>query len=104
MGCNTEFCSEMTPVLCVSYFSCTLSIAEFYNKLAMAHLAAWLAAALLATPTTAGMVYPDCANGLLKSNLVCNTSAPAAARAAALVAVMSSSEMLENLVKSVPPY
>jgi len=67
----------------------------------MAHIVACLAVALLATPASAGLVYPDCANGPLKTNLVCNSSAPAASRATALMAAMSNSDKLANLVKCV---
>lgn len=59
-----------------------------------------LAAALL-TPVRGGLSYPDCTNGRLKSNQVCNASAPADARATALVEAMSNSEKLVNLVKFV---
>jgi hypothetical protein len=67
----------------------------------MVNLAACLAVAILTNPTRGGLVYPDCVNGPLKSNLVCNTSATPAARAAALVAAMSNSDKLANLVKYV---
>lgn len=59
-----------------------------------------LVAALLA-PVRGGVTYPDCANGPLKSNLVCNTSAAPDARATALVAAMSNNDKLANLVKFV---
>ena len=53
----------------------------------------------LVVPARAGVKYPDCANGPLKSNLVCDSSAAPEARAAALVASMSNSEKLANLIK-----
>jgi beta-D-xylosidase 4 len=53
----------------------------------------------LVVPVESGVNYPDCANGPLKSNLVCNTAAAPEARASALVAAMSNSEKLANLIK-----
>lgn len=53
----------------------------------------------LVVPVRGGVKYPDCANGPLKSNLVCDSSANPEARAAALVAAMSNSEKLANLIK-----
>lgn len=43
--------------------------------------------------------YPDCVNGpaLLTSNLVCNTNATPAARAAAIIGAMNITEKLENM-------
>lgn len=42
--------------------------------------------------------YPDCENGPLANNTVCDTSASPAARAAALVAAMPLSDKFQNLV------
>lgn len=53
----------------------------------------------LVVPARGGVKYPDCANGPLKSNLVCDSSAAPEARAAALVATMSNTEKLANLIK-----
>jgi xylan 1,4-beta-xylosidase len=50
-------------------------------------------------PARGGIKYPDCASGPLRSNLVCNTSATPEARAQALVAAMSNSEKLANMIK-----
>src|SRR4051812_36763235 len=58
-----------------------------------------LVLATLCAPVRGGLKYPDCANGPLKSNQVCNTSASPETRASALVAAMSNSEKLANLVK-----
>jgi len=44
---------------------------------------------------------PDCVNGPLKSNKVCNVTESPANRAAALVEVMQSSEKLQNIVRYV---
>jgi beta-D-xylosidase 4 len=58
--------------------------------------------AVLMVPSTAasiGFTYPDCINGPLKANIVCNTSAAPAARATALVKAMQNSEKLANLYK-----
>ncbi|KAH8901796.1 glycoside hydrolase family 3 protein [Coniochaeta sp. PMI_546] len=70
----------------------------------MATLAACLAAAFLPTSTAAGLVYPDCVNGPLKSNLVCNSSAATSARATALVASMTNIDKLANLVNNSPGF
>ncbi|GAB1318406.1 xylan 1,4-beta-xylosidase [Madurella fahalii] len=61
-----------------------------------------LAFAALIAPARAGVKYPDCANGPLRSNLVCDTSADPAARAAALVAAMNNNEKLANLINNSP--
>jgi len=61
--------------------------------------AGWLLLALLPAAVRGGVKYPDCVNGPLKSNLVCDTSATPEARAAALVAAMSNSDKLANLIK-----
>ena len=53
----------------------------------------------LVVPARSGVTYPNCANGPLKSNLVCDTSAAPEARAAALVAAMNNNEKLANLIK-----
>jgi beta-D-xylosidase 4 len=53
----------------------------------------------LVVPVRSGVKYPDCANGPLKSNRVCDTSASPKARAAALVAAMNNNEKLANLIK-----
>jgi len=44
---------------------------------------------------------PDCVNGPLAKNQVCNASLSPSARAAALVAAMTSDEKLQNLVRYV---
>ncbi|KAK3380672.1 glycoside hydrolase superfamily [Lasiosphaeria ovina] len=61
-----------------------------------------LVLAALCAPVRGGLKYPDCASGPLKSNLVCNTSAAPEARASALVAAMSNSDKLNNLVNNSP--
>lgn len=48
--------------------------------------------------------YPDCVNGPLKNNTVCNTSASPTQRAAALVAAMTIDEKLVNFVEYVFPF
>jgi beta-D-xylosidase 4 len=45
--------------------------------------------------------YPDCRNGPLSKNKVCDRSLPPAQRAAALVAAMTNEEKLQNLVRYV---
>jgi len=42
--------------------------------------------------------YPDCINGLLARNDVCNTALSPPERAAALVAAMTIDEKLQNIV------
>jgi xylan 1,4-beta-xylosidase len=55
----------------------------------------------LVAPVRSGVKYPDCENGPLRLNLVCDTSASPEARASALVAAMNNNEKLENLIKFV---
>ena len=45
--------------------------------------------------------FPDCVNGPLKSNKVCDVTASPADRASALVQAMQSSEKLLNIVRHV---
>ncbi|KAK4188873.1 glycoside hydrolase [Podospora australis] len=54
------------------------------------------------SPVSAGVKYPDCANGPLKLNLVCNTQAAPEARASAVVAAMNNNEKLANLINNAP--
>lgn len=51
--------------------------------------------------TSATLVFPDCVNGpeLLTSNLVCDSTAPPAERAAALIKAWNTGEKITNLVK-----
>lgn len=63
--------------------------------------AGYLVVAALLAPVRGGVTYPDCVNGPLKSNVVCDTSASPEARATALVAAMSNNDKLANLVKLV---
>jgi beta-D-xylosidase 4 len=53
--------------------------------------------ALLASGASA--VGPDCVNGPLKSNKICDVTASPPDRAAALVAAMQQQEKLDNLVR-----
>jgi len=57
--------------------------------------------AALSITAQAGVTYPDCVNGPLKNNLVCDTKTAPEARAAALVAAMNNNEKLANLIKCV---
>ena len=60
---------------------------------------ATLATATFLIPIALGAAGPDCTNGPLKSNKICDTSATPAERAAALVAAMTQQEKLANLVR-----
>ncbi|KAK0621960.1 glycoside hydrolase family 3 protein [Bombardia bombarda] len=60
--------------------------------------------AALAVTVRAGVKYPDCINGALKSNLACDTTASPEARASALVAAMSNSDKLANLINNSPGF
>ncbi|OAA62902.1 beta-xylosidase [Niveomyces insectorum RCEF 264] len=53
-------------------------------------------------PAQAMMTFPDCVNGPLANNTVCNPRAAPAARAAALVKAMTLNEKLVNLVNTSP--
>jgi beta-D-xylosidase 4 len=53
------------------------------------------------TPTTLAAVGPDCVNGPLKSNKICDRAADPKERAAALVAAMRPEEKIANLVRYV---
>ena len=45
--------------------------------------------------------FPDCVNGPLKSNKVCDVTQSPANRASALVQAMQSSEKLQNIIRYV---
>ena len=55
--------------------------------------------AVLASMAWSLLEFPDCENGPLANNLVCDATAPPADRAAALVEAMTIDEKLKNLVK-----
>ncbi|KAE8445415.1 hypothetical protein EG329_013428 [Mollisiaceae sp. DMI_Dod_QoI] len=59
---------------------------------------------LLVSPISASITYPDCVNGpqILTTNLVCDTDASPADRAAAIVSAFNISEKLVNLVNTSP--
>lgn len=57
---------------------------------------------LLLPAAIAGNPYPDCVNGPLASNLVCDTSANFLDRAKALVNEMTLEEMVNNTVNGSP--
>lgn len=66
----------------------------------------------LATPRSVFAAFPDCANGPLKSNLVCDPSSDPVSRARALVNELTLEEMANNTVNAafgvprlgLPPY
>lgn len=53
----------------------------------------------LAAAGVSAFQYPDCRNGPLAHNTVCDPSAPPPMRAAALVKAMNITEKLANLVE-----
>jgi hypothetical protein len=53
------------------------------------------------TPVVLSAIGPDCINGPLASNKICDVNADATERAAALVAAMRPEEKLRNLVRYV---
>jgi hypothetical protein len=56
-------------------------------------------ASFLAITGVVGLEYPNCINGPLASNTVCDVTAAPADRAAALVKAMTVAEKLDNLVE-----
>ncbi|KAI0432351.1 glycoside hydrolase family 3 protein [Xylaria sp. FL1042] len=60
--------------------------------------------ALFSAVTVATLVFPDCVNGpdILTSNLVCDSTAPPAERAAALIDVWNITEKLANFINTSP--
>ncbi|CAK7213677.1 hypothetical protein SEUCBS140593_001926 [Sporothrix eucalyptigena] len=72
----------------------------------MAPIISLLPLLLLCLPQSvwAGVSYPDCTAGPLKGNLVCNNSASPLDRATALVAAMSNTDKLNNLVNNSPGF
>ncbi|PBK71599.1 1,4-beta-D-xylosidase [Armillaria solidipes] len=59
-------------------------------------------AAALLLVTTARAAFPDCINGVLKNNNVCNTSASPLDRATALISLFTIAEKLNNTGNSSP--
>ncbi|KAK0466722.1 glycoside hydrolase superfamily [Desarmillaria tabescens] len=59
-------------------------------------------AAALLLVTTARAAFPDCTNGVLKNNNVCNTSASPLDRATALISLFTIAEKLNNTGNSSP--
>jgi beta-D-xylosidase 4 len=64
-------------------------------------LATNIAALAFLTPHAFAGVLPDCVNGLLKSNKVCDQKASPRDRAAALIEILKPSEKLLNIVRYV---
>lgn len=60
-----------------------------------------LALALAGSSSVTAFRFPDCVNGPLATNTVCNMNASPSERAAALVKAMNISEKLVNLVEYV---
>jgi beta-D-xylosidase 4 len=72
----------------------------------MAPFSTWLGVlggSLAAIHGVLAFQYPDCINGPLTNNTVCNVEASPSDRAAALVEVMNITEKLSNLVEYVIP-
>jgi beta-D-xylosidase 4 len=61
----------------------------------------WILAAALAARSGLAFRYPDCLNGPLANNAVCDVKASPSDRAAALVKAMNVTEKLANLVEYV---
>jgi xylan 1,4-beta-xylosidase len=57
------------------------------------------AALVLLQVANARFTYPDCADGPLSENTICDQDAEPAERAAALVAAMSTTDKLANLIE-----
>lgn len=58
--------------------------------------------AFLALDSIAQAAFPDCVNGPLKNNTVCNTSASTGARASALVAALTLEEKFNQTGNAAP--
>lgn len=78
------------------------SLTRYLSAIMVRSPAIGLAAVTALVPFVLGAVGPDCANGPLKSNKICDLSADPAERASALVAAMTQEEKLANLVRYVP--
>jgi beta-D-xylosidase 4 len=65
----------------------------------MAHCAVFATLAAIFVPGLTCFSYPDCQNGPLKLNVVCDTKAAPATRATGLVQDMENNEKLANLYK-----
>ena len=65
-------------------------------------MATLLALACLALATDVRAVFPDCANGPLANNTVCDTSASPIERATALVSLLTLEEKINNTGNTAP--
>jgi len=63
--------------------------------------AAYIVGTVLLVSGPSSAAFPDCVNGPLKLNTVCDVAASPADRASALVQAMQSSEKLQNIVRHV---
>ena len=72
----------------------------------MAHglrrLSAFLVALAVGTSSVAGYGFPDCVNGPLANNTVCDTSKDAITRATALIELWTDAELTNNSVNASP--
>ena len=73
----------------------------FREVLKMHSLSALVLLGATLVPMAHAAIGPDCVNGPLKANKICDVKASAPERAAALVAAMQTSEKLDNLMRCV---
>ena len=65
-------------------------------------MATLLALACLALAANVAAVFPDCANGILANNTVCDTTATPIERATALVSLFTLEEKINNTGNTAP--
>ena len=65
-------------------------------------LLAFLTVIAVATSSVSGYAFPDCANGPLTNNTVCDTSKDAVTRATALIDLWTVTELVANMINSSP--
>lgn len=76
-----------------------IAICTSFGHFVMARF--WVLSAAVASLHLTTAAFPDCQNGpeILRSNAVCNISAPASERAAAIVSLMTIAEKINNTGK-----
>ena len=100
VNCAGVLGCPIRPLLCLCYTSSIV----FRNHRPFAVMTSLLALAALAAPLVAAIPrgYPDCVNGPLANNTVCNTSADPLARATALINAFTTAEKLGNMGSEAP--
>ena len=85
------------------FFDWLLSFLPVWMAHGLRRLATFLTAIAVGTSSVSGFyAFPDCVNGPLANNTVCNTSKDAVTRATALIDLWTDDELASNTVNESP--